>query len=89
MPNSPSSSSSPVKGIIAIIVIVILGVLGYAILTMPDHRNGVQRVGDAIHELPNGTDKAADQLKDRTPAQKLGDAVQDTGNDIKNNTHSQ
>ncbi len=74
------------NGLIILAVTVLVVIIGYAILTMPDDRNGMQKLGDAIHELPNGPDKAARQLEDRTPGQKIGDAVKDTGDDIKHNT---
>ncbi|HVY13492.1 MAG TPA: hypothetical protein VHB73_08025 [Alphaproteobacteria bacterium] len=62
--------------LIAILAVVALGV-GYYVLNMPDQRTGAQHIGDAIGELPNGVDKAARELKDRTPAQKIGDEIKD------------
>ena len=53
---------------------------------MPDNRSGTDKLGDAIHALPDGPDKAARQLENRTPGEKLGDAVKDTGDNIKQNT---
>lgn len=71
---------------IGVALVVILAVMAYGVLTMPDSRSGAERVGDAISELPNGVDKAARQLEDRTPGEKLGDAVKDAGDGIKNTT---
>lgn len=71
--------------IAATILVIIALVIAYLFFTAPDRRNGFERVGDAISELPNGPGKAADQLKDRTPAQKIGDAVEDAGDEIKQN----
>ncbi len=73
---------------LGIIVAIVAVALVYAFLTMPDRRTGTEKLGDAIHELPQGVDKAARQLEDRTPGQKIGDAVKDTGDDIKNSTAS-
>jgi hypothetical protein len=70
--------------IVALVIAVIC--LGYALLTTPDQRTMPERVGDAIHALPQGVDKASEQLEDRTPGQKLGDTVKDTGQAIKDNT---
>ncbi len=67
-------------------LVVILAIMAYGVLTMPDNRTGAQRIGDAVAELPNGVDKAARQLEDRTPGEKVGDAVKDVGQDIKDNT---
>jgi hypothetical protein len=74
------------KGILSILVLLVLGVLAWGVLTMPDQRSTGQRIGDAIDALPHGVGKAADQLGDRTPGQKLGDAVKDTGQTIKDST---
>lgn len=74
------------RGMITLLVVVVLGVIAYAVLTMPDRRTGAEKVGDAISELPNGVDKAAEQLQDRTPGEKLGDAVEDAGERIKDST---
>jgi len=74
------------KTLLAMLVVLAIAVLGYNFLTMKDNRSTTDRVGDAVHALPQGLDKASEQLEDRTPGQKLGDAVEDTGKDIKNNT---
>jgi short subunit fatty acids transporter len=65
------------RNIIIVAVILVLAVLAYAVLTMPDRRNTTEKIGDAIHDLPQGADKAARQLEDRTPGQKLGDTIKD------------
>ena len=57
------------KTVITLIVVAIVAVLAYAVLTMPDQRSPGQRVGDAIDALPNGVDKAAEQLEKRTPGE--------------------
>jgi short subunit fatty acids transporter len=76
------------KNLLTILIVVILVVLAYGVLTMPDRRTTTEKIGDAIHELPQGADKAARQLEDRTPGQKMGDAVKDAGDKIKDNTRS-
>jgi hypothetical protein len=55
----------------------------YQLMSAPDRRDNAQKVSDTISALPNGASKAARQLEDRTPADKLKDAVQDTRDDIK------
>lgn len=69
--------------IAGIVLIVVLLIAAYMFLAAPDKRNGFERAGDAISELPNGPDAAADQLKDRNPAQKAGDAIKDAGENLK------
>jgi hypothetical protein len=69
-----------------LIALVIVALLAYGALTMRDQRSTTEKIGDAIHELPQGPDKAARQLEDRTPGQKLGDDVKDAGDKIKDNT---
>lgn len=68
---------------------VITIIVGSYILNAPDRRSGGQKVADAINELPNGVDKAARQLKDRTPADKLSDAAKDASDDVKKATNQQ
>lgn len=48
-------------------------------LTAPDHRDAAERVGDAIRTLPDGADKATDQLGDRTTGQRMGDTLRGIG----------
>lgn len=81
-----SNTNNTTKGIIAIIVILLVALLAYAVLTMPDRRDGAEKLGDAISELPN-VDRAARQLEDRTPGERLGDAVRDAGEEIKEQTN--
>ena len=63
--------------------VIIAAIFAYSLATMPDTRSTTEKVGDAIHELPKGADKAERQLEDRTPGQRLGDAVKDAGDNIK------
>jgi hypothetical protein len=62
---------------------LVIAVIGYLILTAPDQRDPGQKIGDAINELHNGPEKAARQLEDRTPGDKLEDAAKDEKHDIK------
>jgi hypothetical protein len=83
--NFPASTRNV---LIALLVIIVL-VAAYSVLTKPDDRTTSQRVGDAIHELPNGLDKASNELKDdNTPGQKMGDEVRHMGDKIKENSDS-
>jgi len=82
-------NSAQPKGLIAILVILVIGLIAWGVLTMPDQRTTGQKIGDAVDALPQGADKAARQLEDHTPGQRLGDAVKDTGDDIKRNTANQ
>ena len=75
------------KTALIVVVLVIVAILGYGALTMRDQRSATEKVGDAIHNLPQGIDKAERQLEDRTPGQRLGDAVKDSGDRIKENTN--
>jgi len=76
---------------LAIIALILVCLLAYGVLTMRDQRSMTEKVGDAIHDLPQGVDKAARQLEDRTPGQKLGDDIKDTGekagDKVKENTN--
>ncbi len=65
------------KQILGIVVVILIAIVAFMVLNKPDDRNPVQKVGDAIHQLPNGTDKAARELKDRTPADKIKDNLKD------------
>lgn len=65
------------KHVLIASVVLIIVALSYVALTAPDQRNGFQKIGDAISILPEGADKAARELQDRTAAEKLGDAVRD------------
>lgn len=73
---------------IASLLIVII-VVGCYLLKAPDKRGAGEKIGDAVHELPNGTDKAARQLESRTPGEKLQDSAQDAIDDAKKATNQQ
>jgi len=68
-----------VKVIAATVAVVIVIFLLISFFNMPDRRSGTERVGDAIRNLPEGADKAVDQLGDRTPAQRTGDTIRGIG----------
>lgn len=70
-------TNSQTRWLLLVVAVVIMGLVGYSVLTAPDQRDAGQKIGDALDELPNGVDNAARELGDRTPADKIGDAVDD------------
>ena len=78
--------SSHYQWLLIVGAVALAAVLAYGWLTMPDRRSPTEKLGDAIHELPQGVDKAERQLEERTPGQKLGDGVKDAGDTIKQNS---
>lgn len=70
-------ASSNTKTIIGVVIAIVVIALGYMVLTKPDQRNGFEKAGDAVSELPNGVDNAARELEDRTPGERIVDDVKD------------
>ncbi|MDX2073778.1 MAG: hypothetical protein SFX19_05360 [Alphaproteobacteria bacterium] len=77
------------KYLMILCLVAVVGFIGYSLMNAPDRRSAGDKIGDAINELPNGVDKAARQLEDRTPADKLNDAAKDAGDDLKKATNQQ
>jgi hypothetical protein len=77
------------KYILVLGLIAVFGLVTYSVLNAPDRRSTGTKIGDAINELPNGVDKAARQLENRTPADKLNDAAKDATDDVKKATNQQ
>ncbi len=71
------------KMILGVLAVILLGAITWNMYGMPDNRSTGERLGDAISALPNGVDAASHELKDKTPTDKLGDAVKKVGEDIK------
>lgn len=60
------------NGILVLIGVAIIAILAVgAVFMMQDHRSGSERMGDAVEALPQGVDKAADQLGDQPPAENI------------------
>ena len=64
---------------VLIAISIIIAALASGVFVVPDKRNAAERIGDAIRELPNGEDKAMDQLNDRSIGQRIGDTVRGVG----------
>jgi len=77
MKGNPMANPQQNKSLMTIGILVLVAVVAYLLLTKPDERNPVQKMGDAIEQLPNGPDKAARELQDRTPGERIKDAVKD------------
>jgi hypothetical protein len=77
------------KSLLILCLIAVVGFIAYRVLNAPDRRSEGDKIGDAITELPNGVDKAARQLEDRTPAEKLNDVAKDASEDLKKATNQQ
>jgi hypothetical protein len=71
------------KNLLIVAAVAVLLVIGSSALYAPDRRSGGQKISDAIDALPDGVDKAARQLEDRTPADKINDAAKDAGDAVK------
>lgn len=65
------------KAIMGILIAVLLCVIVYGAMTRPDTRSPGEKIGDAVGKLDEGIDDAARELKDRTPAERLGDEIKD------------
>lgn len=79
------NSSSKTLVVIAILVLIAAG--AYFVLNMPDQRTTGERVGDAVDTLgEQGPGEAVEELGDRTPGERLGDAVEDAGDEVEENT---
>lgn len=89
MTQKPQEKNMIMKPLIIIGLVVIVAIIGFYILDAPDRRSAGDKIGDAINELPNGLDKAARQLEERTPAEKLEDVVEDAGDDLRKSTNQQ
>jgi len=83
------TTQSRIKSLLTVGIFTVIILVGYYVFTAPDRRNAGEKISDAISALPNGVDKAARQLENRTPAEKLKDAAKDVGNDIKKSTNQQ
>lgn len=71
------SANKNIKIGIGVVVIAVVAVLAYAMLTAPDQRSVGERVGDAVGALDEGVDDAGRELERRTPAERIGDEVED------------
>lgn len=84
--NRKSVVSFENKGLLIVVLVIAALLLAYGGFTMVEPRTLPEKLSDAYDELPKGVDKAARQLEDRTPVQKLGDTVRDAGDTVKENT---
>lgn len=75
--------------LLPVIIIGLIALIGYYLLNAPDRRDPGQKIGDAVNELHNGPVKAARQLENRTPGEKLQDVIQDEKHDIKKSINQQ
>ena len=74
---TPCGCSKAMPVIIAIIVLALAGYGVYKFMNKPDERTAVERVGDAIKQLPNGVDAASKQLEDKSATEKLGEDLKE------------
>ncbi len=67
-----------------IIILVVVAVVAIAV-AIDSNEKPSSKLGKAVDEVAEGIDDAADELNPerRTTGEKIGDAVEDMGNDIK------
>lgn len=70
-----STTTAPRKGTNSILILIGVAVIALlavgAVFLMQDNRSGSERMGDAVEALPQGVDKAADELADQPPAENI------------------
>ena len=71
------------KFMVIIASVIVLAIAGYYLMHAPDRRTPAQKTGDAINALQRGADNAAQQLENRTPAEKLSDSASEAGDAVK------
>jgi hypothetical protein len=80
--SQPNSNNYLLLAIVAIVAVVAL-----VFLMQPKETPGT-KLENAVEEMADGIDDAADELKpNRTAGEKLGDAVEDAGDSIKDATN--
>jgi len=73
--------------VLTIAVILALGFLAYSFLNMPDNRTVGEKIDDSVNALKHDSPKqAVRELQNRTPGQKIGEAVEDAGEKIQDET---
>ncbi len=83
-----TQKQSAALALASVAFVALLG-LGYMILSMPDQRSMGTKIDNAIEALPQGLDKAAEQLNDRTTGEKIEDAAQNLRNDVNKSLNRQ
>lgn len=76
--NKENPQSCVCRKVMPIVLVAFLALAGYGLyvfMNKPDDRTAVERLGDAVKQLPNGLDAATQQLEDKTPTQKLEEGI--------------
>ncbi|BEV12301.1 hypothetical protein ATDW_27970 [Asticcacaulis sp. DW145] len=70
-----NTTTAPGKGTNSILILIGVAVIALlavgAVFLMQDNRSGSERLGDAVEALPQGVDKAANELGDQPPAENI------------------
>jgi hypothetical protein len=79
---NPSHRPSPdeernigIIGTVTLIAVVLVILVGAYVFNMPDRRSASERLNSASRDLNQGVNQAANDLRDRTPTERLGDAI--------------
>lgn len=74
-------SNNTVMYILALVVATIIALAAIMHYTKREQTLG-ERMDAAAGEMAKGIDNATDRFRDRTPAEKVGDAVEDMGDSV-------
>jgi len=75
--NPKSCGCRKAMPIIVLVLIVLAGFGIHKFMNKPDERTAVERLGDAVKQLPNGVDAASKQLDDKSATEKLGEDIKE------------
>jgi len=78
-----TQTQSSNNGLIIVLAVALIAIVAVAaIYLMQDNRSGSERVADAIETIPQGLDKAANQLDDQPPAQNVQRNLDEAGKKV-------
>ena len=63
--------------LIGVLIVALLVIVAYGLFNTPDQRSVGERISDAASRLDDGVDDAARELEPRTPAERIGDEIDD------------
>ncbi len=78
--SNKQNTSSFMPIVVVLLTLLVIGTGYIAYNSMHDNRTTGERLSDAADEMSNGLDNAADELKDKSPAEQVGDSVKDAVN---------
>ena len=70
------------KTVYLVVIVALIAIVAIVGLNMQREETPGERIGNAVDEMGDGMEDAAEEMQNRSPMEKVGDSIEDAGEEV-------